>query len=512
MASSRVPIARGLPLVGNALSMARDIRDFLTAQYLALGPVFRVRMLHRRFTVLAGVEANRFMIRDGIRHLRTFEFWAGFNARFGAGRSLVSSDGPEHAALRRMMRRGYSRQYATDRVAALADLARREIADWPLETPHAVREALQRIATDQVGTLVGGVSPLPYFDDVVYFFRALVGNQVIPNPAIWSRRFRRASKRVHELYLKVMAEHTGDKRRRNAEDGDLIDDFLDVHESDPQFLPEADLKIAALGPFVAALDTVPSTCSFMLYALLKHPQVLAQVQSEADGLFADGGPMLEGLREMDATHRTAMETMRMYPVAAAAFPHRDQHVRARRVSHPGGRGRHHRHHGAPTICRNASPNRSASTSTATPRNAPSTGGRRSTRRSDWAPIAASATASPRSRSPVTMATLLYEVELALAPADYTLKTTQVPLPSPDKSFKVRVVRRRGAGLRQDQGDSSAIMPPHGPPPSRGSRRFQPSRNHRENDRCLSATSPSGPTRTRTPATSAPPASPSWTSR
>ena len=64
MASSRVPIARGLPLVGNALSMGKDIRGFLTAKYMELGPVFGIRMLHRRFTVLAGVEANRFLIRE----------------------------------------------------------------------------------------------------------------------------------------------------------------------------------------------------------------------------------------------------------------------------------------------------------------------------------------------------------------------------------------------------------------------------------------------------------------
>ena len=450
MASSRLPTARGLPLVGNALSMARDIRGFLTDQYLALGPVFRVRMLHRRFTVLAGVEANRFMIRDGVRHLRTFEFWAGFNARFGAGRSLVSSDGPEHAALRKLMRRGYSKQYATDRVAAFVDIARREIADWPPETPHSVREALQRIATDQVGTLVGGVSPLPYFDDVVYFFRALVGNQVIPNPAIWSRRFRRASKRVHELYLQVIAEHTGDKRKRNDEDGDLIDDILDMHESDPQFLPEADLKIAALGPFVAALDTVPSTCSFMLYALLKHPDVLLQVQSEADRLFADGGPTMEGLRQMDATHRAAMETMRMYPVAPLLF---------RTVTNGFDFGGYRI-----PACENVI------IATTVPHYLPEyfpephrfdidryTPERAEHRRPEvYAPFGLGAhrclgNGFAEVQIAVTMATLLHDVELEPVPADYTLKTTQIPLPSPNKSFKVRVVRRRGAGLHQDRG-------------------------------------------------------------
>ena len=450
MASSRLPTARGLPLVGNALSMARDIRGFLTDQYLALGPVFRIRMLHRRFTVLAGVEANRFMIRDGTKHLRTFEFWAGFNARFGAGRSLVSSDGAEHAALRRLMRRGYSRQYATDRVAAFAGIARREIADWSPETPRPVREALQRIATDQVGTLVGGVSPLPYFDDVVCFFRALVGNQVIPNPAIWSRRFRRASKRVHELYLQVIAEHTGDKRKRNDEDGDLIDDILDMHESDPQFLPEADLKIAALGPFVAALDTVPSTCSFMLYALLKHPDVLSQVQSEADRLFADGEPTLEGLRQMDATHRAAMETMRMYPVAPLLF---------RTVTNGFEFGGYRIPAGENIIIATTVPHY-------LPEYFPEpyrfdidryTPERAEHRRPEvYAPFGLGAhrclgNGFAEIQIAVTMATLLHDAELELVPADYTLKTTQIPLPSPNKSFKVRVVRRRGAGLHQDRG-------------------------------------------------------------
>ena len=58
MAVSAPPVARGLPVLGNTLSMAKDIGGFLTAQYLELGPVFGIRVLHRRFTVLAGVEAN----------------------------------------------------------------------------------------------------------------------------------------------------------------------------------------------------------------------------------------------------------------------------------------------------------------------------------------------------------------------------------------------------------------------------------------------------------------------
>ena len=449
MADSTPPVARGWPLLGNTLSMAKDIRRFLTEQYLELGPVFGVRMLHRRFTVLAGVEANRFMIRDGTKHLRTFEFWEGFNARFGAARSLLGSDGAEHAALRKLMRRGYSKPYATDRVVELADIVRREIAAWPLESPHSVRAALQRIAADQVGTLVGGVSPLPYFDDVVYFFTALVGNQVIPNPAVWTPRFRRASRRVHELYRKVIAEHSGDRRRRDGQ-GDLIDDILDMHETDPQFLPEADLKIAVLGPFVAALDTVPGTCSFMLYALLKHPQLLAQVRSEADRLFADGEPTWEGLREMDTTHRAAMETMRMYPVAPLLF---------RTVTNAFELGGYRIPAGEHVIIATTVPHYLPECFPEPERfdidrYSPERAEHR--RPEVYAPFGLGphrclGNGFAEVQIAVTMATLLHEAELALSPAGYTLKTTQVPLPSPGKSFKVRVVRRRGAGAGAREG-------------------------------------------------------------
>ena len=446
MAISAPPVARDLPVLGNALDMTRDMREFLTAQYLELGPVFGMRLLHRRFTVLAGVAANRFLIRDGTRHLRSFEFWTGFNARYGAARSVLSSDGAEHATLRRAMRQGYSRQFAADRVAALADIARREIAAWPPDALQPVVGAIQRIVSEQVGRLAGGVSPAPYFDDLIYFVHVLIASQFMPRPALWSRRFRRASQRVHQLYLEVLAEHTGDKRKRDGENHDLIDDLLDLHESDPQFFPEADLKMAALGPFIAALDTVASTCAFMLYALLKHPEVLAQVQAEADRLFANGPATWDGLREMDATHRAAMETMRMYPVAPLMFrtvtnafefngyriPTGDNVIIATTVPHY-----------LPEHF--PEPNR-FDIDRYTPERA------EHRRPEVYAPFGLGphrclGNGFAEVQIAVTMATLLRDVDLAPVPPGYTLKTTQVPLPSPNKSFKVRVVRRRGAGAR-----------------------------------------------------------------
>ena len=51
------PRADGLPLIGSLIPMLGDTNKFMTAQYLKHGPVFRVHILNKRFTVLAGPEA-----------------------------------------------------------------------------------------------------------------------------------------------------------------------------------------------------------------------------------------------------------------------------------------------------------------------------------------------------------------------------------------------------------------------------------------------------------------------
>ncbi len=444
MATSIIPLARGLPGIGSVFDMARDMRAFMTESYLEHGPVFGMRLLNRRFTVLAGPEANRFLARQGTRHFRSFEFWSGFNAWFGAARSTLSADGPEHATFRRALRRGYSREYAEERVEGMIDIARQEIAAWPQARPMAAAPALQRIVTDQVGTLVAGVSPRAYNDDLVHYVHGLLSATIVPRPYLrWSPRFRRASAQVDKLYDEVIERHSGSMRERHGAEPDLIDDLLDLHDADPKFFPEADLKIAAMGPFVAALDTVAGTCAFMLYALLRHPDVLERVRDEADELLSGSAPADQTLREMDTMHRAAMETMRMYPVtpllvrtAANSFEFAGHRIPA----------------GERVMIATAVPHYLPEFFPEPERfDIDRYGPERAEHRQPYVyapfglgPHRCLGNGFAEVQIAVTMATILHEVDLDLDRTDYSLRTTQMPLPAPDESFKVRVRGRRGA--------------------------------------------------------------------
>ena len=123
-------------------------------------------------------------------------------------------------------------------------------------------------------------------------------------------RLRRARTRTDELAAKIIAAH--DLKKRGDRDPDLIDDLLDLHSTDPQFLPETDLKMAVLSPLWLGLHTAGHAAPFMLYELLKHPDLLQQAKDEADALFAQGPPTAQGLRSLDVIPRILMETLRLH--------------------------------------------------------------------------------------------------------------------------------------------------------------------------------------------------------
>ena len=445
VASPTIPTARGLPLAGNVFALMRDMRGFVTERYLELGPVFRIRVMHRPFTVLAGPEANRFVQREGAQHLRSYEYWSRFNARFGAARSVLSTEGAEHKVFRRTFKRAYSRRFALDHASGLVDIARRSIASWPPNAPFPVTRALQRIVTEQVGTLATGVSPRPWNEELVHFVRVLMLTNIISIPFLyWTPRFRRAAARVDDLYRTVVERHSGERRNRGAGAPDLIDELLDLHESDPSFLSQADLKVSALGPFIAALDTVASTCGFMLYALLRDPDLMAAARTEADALFAGGEPAWADVATMDVLHRTALETMRMYP----AVP-----MLARTVINSFDLAGYRIEAGDAVLA-----------ATTVPHYLPEcfpepdrfdieryTEARAEHRRPfAYAPFGLGphrclGNGFAEVQILVTMATVLREVDLALHPAGYRLKTTEVPLPRPNDSFRVRATPRSAGG-------------------------------------------------------------------
>ncbi|MBV8584201.1 MAG: cytochrome P450, partial [Candidatus Eremiobacteraeota bacterium] len=315
---AEVPCASGDFLLGNLRHLFGDVRAFLTEAYLRHGPVFRVRVLHRRFTVLAGLEANDFVVREGKDLLSSKPTWQPQADFFGATRSLLTMDGPEHAQLRRAQAPGYSRSVIKSCLPEVVGLIREQIGRWPTGRALPAVETLQKLLAGQLGVHVAGFSPQGYLDDLLFFVRRVLATTVTrqePRILLHTPRFRYARRRIWEMAEEVKAAN--EPAGSGWPVSNLIRDVLHLRQTRPDLLPESDLRLTVLGPFIAGLDTAASTCAFLLYALLKDPALLAAAKAESDELLAEPDLTPERLERFDVIRRALQETLRMYPIAPA---------------------------------------------------------------------------------------------------------------------------------------------------------------------------------------------------
>lgn len=316
--AKEIPKVKGNWLFGSAREAAQDVRAFLTEQYLKHGPVYEIRLMHRRQLVLAGPEANQFVNRKGRLHLSSSIPWRGLVDGFRAARLVLNMDGKEHVAMRKALAPAFSRARFQKSLQLASLTVRRTVEAWPQGRPINPLHAVQEIIADQTGEVMAGEPCSEYLEDMVTFLEILLVTSVSRQLPmfLFARKFKKAQARIEELAHKTLQSHRPGGPLHGAED--LISDLLDLHEADPQFMPETDMVAMALGPYVLGIETVANSCAFTLYAILKHPDIMARVVAEADEFFS--GPLTaERLGKMDVTHRVVLESLRLYPATPVFF-------------------------------------------------------------------------------------------------------------------------------------------------------------------------------------------------
>ncbi len=327
-AAPRPPYVRGLPLVGSLFDFSRDPARFFVRCYREYGAVFRVKVLANTYTCIAGAEAANFMgTREGKECLRSREAWQPLVDEFGASKMLSATDGELHKELRGIMKRGFSKEPIKGRYNEMLAITNASLErDWKIGTLVPVVEAMQYVVVDQLGTVLTGTTPREYVKDIrttiLYILNVLVTRQR-PQFMMLMPEYKRAKARMFELGRKMVADYRAQDAARGGvskpdDQKTLIDDVMEAHKANPELIPERDLIMLMTGPYVAGLDTVANTTSAIVYAVLKHPEVLRRVQQEVDALFARG-PVNEEefMKSLPALNGAIMEAMRLYPIAVA---------------------------------------------------------------------------------------------------------------------------------------------------------------------------------------------------
>jgi sterol 14-demethylase len=302
---------------GHLEELRRDPIGLMRRTRAECGDVGQFRLADKDVVLLTGAEANEWFFRSPEDVLDQAEAYPFMTPIFGAG--VVFDAPPErrremlhNQSLRDKFMRGHASTISNEvasMVAGWSGSGTIDLLDWFAEltiyTSSACligtkfrRDLDQRFAR-LYHDLEQGTDALAYVDpyaDIDTF-----------------RRRDEARRGLVDLVQAIM-----DRRQAvpaTDEDHDLLDVLMSIHEDDgaPRYSTDV-----VTGMFISMMfaghHTTSGTAAWTLIELLRHPDVLARVTDELDGLYAHGEEVsYQALRSMPQLESAIKEALRLHP-------------------------------------------------------------------------------------------------------------------------------------------------------------------------------------------------------
>ena len=320
--TKKIPTASLLKMLLNPHTRRGNIPALFADLAHEYGPVFQIRPpFAEPMIVLADPETNHWVHRRGRMYLRARDYFVDFEKVYGASGVLPSLDGADHFRLRKSLTEAYSRKRLAGQIDDLYDRARKHMAQWKVGDTYQATDMSRRMINAQISPFMVGVETQDIIEDLLKFKERALSVHIVriyPKFMMKTPGMRRREKYIETLIERIMSVHT--HAQRAGKYRDLVDDYLSLHASDPQFVPESNLRFAFTAALVASAY-LGDALSFTLYAMASQPDIYARIQGEADALFGKGDPDAEDFdpSTIDVTHRFMMECLRMYPVVPMSF-------------------------------------------------------------------------------------------------------------------------------------------------------------------------------------------------
>ena len=255
--------------------------------------------------------------RSGRMYLRAKDYFADFEKVYGASGVLPSLDGADHFRLRKSMSAAYSRGRLESQLDQLYHHVRTYRADWKVGEVHAATPLSRRMINAQISPMSVSVDSQDIFDDLAkYKERALLTHIVraLPKFMLSTPGMRRRAKAVDVLLARVQSVHT--PAQRAGAPRDIADDLLSLHASDPQFVPESNLRFALSAALIASVYLGDAFSASRCTPWRRSLSSTARFRVKPMLCLENGDPDAEDftLSAMDVTHRFLMECLRMYPI------------------------------------------------------------------------------------------------------------------------------------------------------------------------------------------------------
>jgi len=324
-----VPSPRGVPLIGSARELRRDLLGLHLRAMREHGDVVRfwagppgARLVF--YTVYHPDAVQRVLAGESGRYRKDNPFYAEVRWAFGDG--ILSSQDERWRRQRRLTQPLFTKARVAAAVPSIVAETDRLAQRWrPAAGGDGIVDLhaeMTRLTMLVVGRAVFGADFEEVLPAVSETFPPLAeytlkrGFAPLRTPRSWpTPANRRAASAQRALYRVVDGMVA---RRRAAPTGtdDLLTLLLDARDPQTgQALDDAEIRDQALIFLLAGHETTATTLTMALHLLGRHPEVQARVRAEVDTVLCGRTPVAGDLARLDYTTMVVQETTRLYPAA-----------------------------------------------------------------------------------------------------------------------------------------------------------------------------------------------------
>jgi len=227
-------------------------------------------------------------------------------------RSVLLLDGPEHMTHRKLMLPPFHGERMQRYEDLMVQIARANIAQWPLGEPFALMERMQALTLEIIMRAVFGITEAARLEHVRELLRGMIEWTTDPRRLAMLALLGPARIARNRLFRRVMdpvdAAMLEEIRRRRAEPDlaereDILSLLVAARYEDGSQMSDEDLRDELMTLLVAGHETTATSLSWAMERLLRHPEKLERLRLEA----VAG----EGEEYLDAVIK---ETLRLRPV------------------------------------------------------------------------------------------------------------------------------------------------------------------------------------------------------
>jgi len=285
----------------------RNLLAALRVFHADLGDVFRISLPGLQTIMLAGAEANRFVLveaRDKL-HWRTEDDPVTSLLRDG----VLVTDGEAHDALRNSMNRPMHKQSLTQYVETMVTCTDAVIDNWSPNQPMDMLVEMRKVALMILTETLFKVDIAPDMDRM---WQPILKTIQYISPGLWIL-WKQVPRPGYAGRIREMNDYLYqiiDARRAIIHEGEA-NDLLGILIASG--MNNDLIRDQLLTMLIAGHDTSTALLAWALYMLTTHPVVMEQVKQEVDTVLGTTPPTIDNISQLSYLGQVIDETLRMYP-------------------------------------------------------------------------------------------------------------------------------------------------------------------------------------------------------